>query len=319
MSWLGVVLFVHALSAATQDVAIDALCISVTDETERGQLNGWMQSGMLAGRAAMGGGALVLGQWMGDAAVVVILISITTFSGGLLSMSRLPVTFPAESSTREDTHGTIRERLQLVLGDLAFALKSRRTWIGMLFALTGPAAYKAFEVVIGPFLIDHGFTRLEVGKFTAVVMIGAMVLGSIVGGQLADRFGRRNFVAVSLLFIIGCLSALAVTDLAADQANGLHLQVLIAATAFGIGLFTVALYAMYMDMTMPAIAATQFSAFMGATNGCESWSTFAMGRLVGRFGYPVGILTLAAVSLFSLPLLLGMGRERERSPAQSRR
>ena len=50
------ILLAHALSAATQDVAIDALCISATSPEERGQYNGWMQAGMLLGRSMMGGG-----------------------------------------------------------------------------------------------------------------------------------------------------------------------------------------------------------------------------------------------------------------------
>lgn len=53
---MGALLLLHAFAAATQDVAIDALCISSTSASERGQYNGWMQAGMLVGRAAMGAG-----------------------------------------------------------------------------------------------------------------------------------------------------------------------------------------------------------------------------------------------------------------------
>ncbi len=77
MTWI---LLAHALSAATQDVAIDALCISATAPGERGQYNGWMQAGMLLGRSMMGGGALVLAAYVGDAAIVGLLMMLTTFS-----------------------------------------------------------------------------------------------------------------------------------------------------------------------------------------------------------------------------------------------
>lgn len=53
-----------------------------------------------------------------------------------------------------------------------------------------------------------------------------------------------------------------------------------------------------------AIAATQFSAFMGATIGCEAWSTYVMGNLVKANGYPFGILILCAASFAALPLLV---------------
>lgn len=82
------ILFAHACAAATQDVAIDALCIAATAEDERGRLNGWMQAGMMIGRAAMGGGALVLGGWIGPRAVVLVLVALTTFSIGLVLAAR---------------------------------------------------------------------------------------------------------------------------------------------------------------------------------------------------------------------------------------
>ena len=48
-------LLIHAIAAATQDVAIDTLAIAVTGAHERGAINGWMQAGMLVGRSVFGG------------------------------------------------------------------------------------------------------------------------------------------------------------------------------------------------------------------------------------------------------------------------
>jgi len=214
----------------------------------------------------------------------------------------LPPHLPHSDHGRDNPE-TLLHRLKSVLSNVRTAMRGSRFWIGLAFALTGPAAFKAFEVVIGPFLIDRGLTQQEVGKFTAIVMIGAMVAGSLVGGRLADRFSRKGFVAVSLIFIVASLTTLAIADIVTEQSGGRFLLVLIAVTAFGIGLFTVAAYAMFMDLTEPRIAATQFSAFMGATNGCESWSTLAMGQMIAGYGYAFGILSLCAVSAVSLLLL----------------
>lgn len=324
--WLVLLLPAHAFAAATQDVAIDALCISETQPSERGQLNGWMQTGVLLGRAAMGGGALLLAEWIGDAAVVGVLIGITTFSGGLLlshsppaihedeATATRPPQVPVVSDTaaasalpRRDSQPTgwpvFRQR---VIGPLAAAFTTQAAILAVAFALLAPAAFKALEVVIGPFLIDRGYFEVEVGQFTAIVMIGAMVSGSVLGGLLADRFPRRPFVAFALTLVVVCIAALAMADIAHSGARGWHLPVLLGATAFSIGLFTVAVYALLMDLTRPDVAATQFSAFMGATNGCEAWSTFTMGQLTARIGYPGAMLALCGASLLALPLLFGM-------------
>jgi hypothetical protein len=58
-----------------------------------------------------------------------------------------------------------------------------------------------------------------------------------------------------------------------------------------------------MDLTDARVAATQFSAFMGATNACEAWSVRVAGQLVPTQGYPVAFATMALVSLVALPLV----------------
>ena len=72
---------------------------------------------------------------------------------------------------------------------------------------------------------------------------------------------------------------------------------------FCIGLFVAASYALFMDLTDPKLSGTQFSTYMAATNGCESWSVFAGGRVIDKTGYGPGFLLMGIVSLVSLFLL----------------
>ncbi len=293
---LGALLLVHAFAAATQDVAIDALCISTTSASERGQYNGWMQAGMLIGRAVMGGGALVLGQHIGETAVVSLLVLITTFSILLVLMAR--------SHGAERVITTETGHLRKVWESVKTACRQRNTWLGLLFALIGGAAFKSLEVIYGPFLVDRGYDKTTIGWFSAGPMIVAMIVGSLVGGWLADRVGHRRCVAASLVYIAASIAGLAASELAFG--SGTHLLVLLAVTAFGIGVFTASSYALFMDISHPLIAATQFSAFMGATNGCESWSSYVIGGLIKSQGYPVAMLVLCGASLVALPLLASM-------------
>ncbi|MBP1689319.1 MAG: hypothetical protein H6Q33_5462 [Deltaproteobacteria bacterium] len=80
---------------------------------------------------------------------------------------------------------------------------------------------------------------------------------------------------------------------------------LIALTAVDvcIGAFTASSYALFMELTDPALGATQFSTFMAATNACESWSSAAVGRMIPAIGYPGAFSLLALVSLATLPVL----------------
>jgi MFS family permease len=310
-SVLAAVLLAHAFAAATQDVAIDALCISLTDPLERGEINGWMQTGMLLGRALLGGGALVMAPHIGEQAVVGLLIGVTTFS--MLLVLMMPHQ-SAEEEPQPDSASYHENRFQMVFSSVRLAATERNTWIGLAFALTGGAAFKALEAVFGPFLIDRQFTQAEVGEFAALPMIVLMVIGSLLGGWLSDRIGRRRLVATSLIMICVSVAALAFSDLWFESQRGNHLLFWLAISAIGIGLFTAASYALFMDMTNPAVAATQFSAFMGLTNGCESWSTWLAGGIIVTSGYPAAFLVLCGASLLSLPLL-GLIAPRVDSPA----
>ena len=179
----------------------------------------------------------------------------------------------------------------------------KTTWLGLLFAAVGGAAFKSLEVIYGPFLVNRGFDNETIGWFSLGPMIGAMIVGSVLGGWLADRFEVYRCVAGSLGFIVVTIVCLTATDWLGGSAGSWHLLAWLSATGIGIGIFTASSYAMFMNITTPAVAATQFSAFMGATNGCESWSSYATGRMIASSGYPAAMLAMCIVSVFSLPLV----------------
>src|SRR5690606_26052371 len=57
---LGTLLVMHAVFAATQDVAIDGWAMASVSEDERGRLNAAMQAGMLTARWVFGAGLLLI-------------------------------------------------------------------------------------------------------------------------------------------------------------------------------------------------------------------------------------------------------------------
>jgi hypothetical protein len=73
-----------------------------------------------------------------------------------------------------------------------------------------------------------------------------------------------------------------------------------------IGCFTVSMYNWLMNQTEKSLAATQFTAFMAASNVCEAWSTALIGKLQITQGYPVAILTLVALSATAATILLAV-------------
>jgi MFS family permease len=72
---------------------------------------------------------------------------------------------------------------------------------------------------------------------------------------------------------------------------------------FGIGLFTASSYALFMNITDTRLGATQFSAYMGGTNICESWSGYIAGIIIATGGYSTAFYSMGVISLLSLVVL----------------
>ncbi|MEX1128760.1 MAG: MFS transporter [Vicinamibacterales bacterium] len=283
-------LVLHAVSAATQDVAIDALAINSVPPDHRGLLNGSMQAGMLGGRSLFGGGALLVASWLGWNWIVILLIAWIWLTLAVVALVRLPdAPAPAHAP----------DVFRRALSD---ALRQRTTWMGIAFALTSAAAFEATGQLAGPFLVDRGVASSTIGLFFGVVVVAAMLGGGLLGGAVSDRWGRRRSVAAFLGGFVVMILLLAAADAAGGTAPAVLLG-LLAGMYFFVGLFTAASYALFMDLTDPRLGGTQFSTFMAATNGCEAWSTWTGGRIAGSSGYASAFVALSVASVLSLFVL----------------
>jgi len=289
-------LLLHALLAATQDAAIDAYAISVVPPQERGSLNGWMQLGMLLGRSLLGGGVLLIESRAGMLFTVPLLIAATWISSAFLL-------FTPEPPALQPPSAPFRQRARDFVNRMKGILAGRTTWLVLLFAGTSGAAFESIGAVAGPFLLDQGFSQSDVGMFFSIPAVLGMMGGALLGGFLADRMQRRTAVGLTLMLIAGAVIGIAAVSATGGAGSHTVLLVLISVLYVFIGMFTASSYALFMDTIDPSLGATQFSAFMGATNGCEAWAAFAVGKMQGAWGYAVAFLFMSALSLLSLPLL----------------
>jgi MFS family permease len=293
-------LIVHAICAATQDVSIDALAIVSIPASERGRTTGWMQVGMLTGRATFGGVALWAEGYLGAGAVIWAMVLLVWTTSGLVWL------VDERAVAGVARHG--RVRLARFAATLAMVLRSPSTWLGFAIALTAGAAMEATGSVAGPLMIDRGLAKEHVGWFFALPAVVCMALGALLGGRLSDRRRRED---VLTLMVVATAVAVGAVAFAAGRPPGSALALLLASLALAYAVFgalTAAWYAVFMDLTEPELGGTQFSAFMGAVNACGVWSTFTVGRLTAAVDYSMALALLAAASLTSLPLIAWLRR-----------
>lgn len=292
---LTLLLLAHAFAAATQDVAIDGLAITSTPVEEHGQLNGWMQLGFLVGRGLFGGGILLVEDIIGARGALALLLASIWVPGWILYRLAIEDT--------GDRGASLRRRFREVGSGFLRMLRGPRFWAGVAFAATAGLGFESVGAVAGPYLTDRGFDESEVGLVMGIPVVVAMASGALLGGFVSDRLGRRLSAGLALLALGGAIALLGIGDPStADGETSTAVRLVL--VYLTIGIFTASSYALFMDLTTPAIAATEFAAFMGVTNLCESISAKSVGRLIEEHGYSEAFLTMVALSSLALVPLL---------------
>ncbi|REK10527.1 MAG: MFS transporter [Planctomycetota bacterium] len=286
---LAAALVVHAFAAATQDVGIDGLCMTMVEEHELGEVNGWMQAGMLLGRALFGGGALLLASYTSLAVSIGVLVAML-WSSAVLLATFAPAS--ARAAVRSTSDAQPRPRLISVL-------RSPLLWLAIAFALVSGASFESVGALLGPFLKSAGYSLEQTAWFQLGPIAAAMACGALFGGRIADRFGHVRVAAASLLALV--LVNLALAGFETTSINSSELRLTFIAVMYAVvGVFTASSYALFMDVARGPWQATVFSGLMGLTNACESASARTAGMLAATLGYP------AAFTMMTLPSLVGL-------------
>ncbi len=318
LSLFTAIIFLHNAFAATMDVAIDALAVNVLPEDERGAANGFMFAGASIGQTIGGSGVLFLIAFMPFAStyffVAASILAITVFVVLPLRERAVPLVEGEVRAVRNigrELSNFVRDAWRAFTG-------SRAALVGVVAALLPAGAYALslalqsnLAVELG--LDDNGIAQLNL--VSTVIYAPACILG----GWLSDRFGRRRTLALFVFLTVlptlwlayvmwkaGWIMPVDINKPNRPQPTTILLFTFWAATiiynvfqGFYYGIRT----ALYMDITTPAVAATQFTAYMAMLNLCISYTSTWQGYAVERIGYPSTLVIDSVVGLFGLLLL----------------
>lgn len=292
------IVFVHAVFAAVQDVGIDTLAINTVPAEELGRVNGWMQAGMLGGRAGVAAGSTWVASTFDDAGLAVLSLAV---------LIALPA-FVLLVATEEPRIPRPAVRLRAVVKLVA----TRAGFAGLAIALLVGAGFEFFGVSAGPRLVVLGSSDTTLTMFYGLLAPGGLALGALAGGWLADSMGSLRATAMSLAVLSAVLAWIALGDLLPDLSRS-HLVWFVGAY-LAIGALTASSYALLMKLSRGEFAATRFSLFMAMTNACEAWSGYVGGRFA-EYSYGLTLLALTAAACLATVPLFVLWRSRRATPA----
>ncbi|MCF7824698.1 MAG: MFS transporter [Candidatus Marinimicrobia bacterium] len=309
---LTTLIVIHNIFAATQDVAIDALAIKVLPDNERGIANGFMFGSSYLGQAIGGSGALLIAGKFGFALSFPFVLFALTL---ILVFVTLRIQEPVEVLVEKKHSDT--SPLQAIVIELRQFF--RDLFQGFFKSGVGPIAGVAFSLlpfgalalglVLGSTIqVDLGMDENQIAKLTMYGTVFAAG-GCVLGGWVSDRVGHRKALGVWYVLTTIPTFFLARQFVGLEGTVGVSIQMFFyvsIAYSFTSGLVQGTSTAVFMGLTSPAVAATQFTGYMALHNFVYSYSSLWQGKYADLHGYAKVLFMdgwIAFIPLILLPFL----------------
>ena len=289
-----VLVFAANLFAATMDVAVDGLAVSLLKENELGVGNTAQVVGFKLGMLT-GGGLLVAANaaigWQGLFVAMTILI-LAVFVYTLFEREPAPPTEDPAEGGAEPGIGTV----------LFGLLRRKSVWTLLLVVGTYKLGETFADTMFRPFLIDRGYSAEQIGLWLGTWGMVFSLVGSVAGGLLASRVGLLLAVAITATLRVVPLAGELLLALDPDLGAEAIIVVTCAEHFFG-GALTTAMFAFMMSRVDPRVGGTHFTLLASAEVLGKLPLGPVAGELAQRAGY-VPVFAFAVVaSLLYLPLL----------------
>lgn len=298
---------VHNVFAATNDVAIDSLAVNALHPDERGQGNGFMFGGAYLGQGLGGGGAMFVTDWFGfnvSFIYVALLLSIVLLF--TLLFVKDPTVTSAVAEKTAEVWRKFKAATLTFLGELkiGFFQSGAGPLIGFGFALLPFGAMALSSGVSTTLQVDIGMSDSQIASLNLSATV-VSAFGCIAGGWLADKLGRRRMLAVYYSLTVVPTLYLAImfgTEAGLDAIT--VPQYFAAALSFYLflGMHYGTSAAIFMGLTNPAVAATQFTGYMALRNLTISYTNAWQGAAVDKWDYSTMFYIDAALAI--IPILV---------------
>lgn len=298
--------------SATQDICVEAYRVERLQGAEVGLGAGASNLGYRLGMWASGAGALYLASFFSWAVVYGLMASCMLIGMVTTLLSHEPDVvrdLREMDSSKPCARTLFFSLIQGVQETLAY-LKSRSDWgVVLAYIIFFKLADTALNVMTVPFLLEIGFSKIEIAHVGKSFGIGAMIAGGLIAGVLLSQRPLRQ-----ILFLCGALQLTSAVCFYTQAHLGHHLYFLFA--AIGLDNFSngmcFAAFITYLSMVCKAPNAGAHFAFLTSIASLSRvvfsyWAGWAADRLVWTDYYllttvlclPTMLLIYSATGSFS--------------------
>ncbi|MFO0597683.1 MAG: MFS transporter [Myxococcaceae bacterium] len=296
--------FVISFASASQDIVYDAYAVDVLHPREHGAMVGSRSALYRVGLWVSGNIAISLGPVWGW--------GLTIVAQGAIFIALIPVTLWAPKLVEAPGKPlSLKEAVWLPFVGL---LGRPRALEIISFVLLYRLADSIAGALVSPFLLQKGFSAFDVGVLRGGVGVGGTLLGTVLGGLFAARFGTgRALWVCGVLQIISNAGYAVVAVIAPTTwmlgAFGVTFSVPLQTAIFietltggmGWGAFGVLL----LRLTDKRFSATQYALFSSLVGLARTFVGPLAGVMADALGWPIFFLVSM---LFGVPGMVMLGR-----------
>jgi PAT family beta-lactamase induction signal transducer AmpG len=308
--------FIVSIASATQDIVIDAYRVEILEEKQQGAGAAMIVFGYRVGMLISGAGALFLAHYIGwfvayaAMAVIVGIGFITVMLTGepdsvysSISLSRL------RGRGREGANSTQKNEFlksphpnPLPQGEGASVKYGINDWLAnavinpltdfmsrsgavtiLLFILLYKFGDAFAGVMTNPFLVEMGFSKVEIATVVKTFGFAASMIGAFIGGILVHKWGM-----LKSLWVCGILQMLSNLMFLLQAQIGYNvelLSVVIAIENLSGGMGTTAFVAYISSLCNKNYTATQYALFSSLASVGRTWLSASSGWFVDILGW----------------------------------
>jgi len=304
---------------AIQDVAVDGMAIDILEEDERAQANAYMFGGQvigISGSSAVGSMALEQ-SGLGAAAFVLAVAVVVIMLVPLLLRER-----PGERILPWSDGSASSEALESVMDSWSAIIKTltRALILPMsllLILLEGLSRISGgMLIAIAPVLTvqDLGWLQSDYAQWIAVIGIVAAVFGVFMG-PIVDRVGAGIILAVAIAIRIGMFLVAAIAH--SWWSDAYFFKAVLLLNYVSAQIVSIAIIALFMQISLKRIAATQFAVYMALANMTFSLGSALVAPMSALLSYDQMFYVMALLNVLFLLLWPLLNLDRHRADMQA--
>ena len=285
-----------ATLSATQDIVIDAYRVELLETEEQGTGAAMATFGYRVGMLLSGAGALALAETYGWQATYLIMAAVMASSLVLTLLAKEPKRIGGEDKLSRGMVAFLQNSVVAPFKDFM----TRPHWLHVLLFVVLYKLGDAFMgIMFNPFLLDLGFSKMEIAQVVKVYGLVATIIGSFIGGWLVMKWGMyRSLMVCGFGHMLTNLMLVVQAHLGHD----LHFLILsISLENLTGGMATTAFIAYLSALCKTHYTATQYALLSSFAAFGRTWLSTPSGALSAAVGWEI---FFAIASLMALPGLL---------------